>query len=207
MGDEQWRSVVGYEGLYEVSNLGRVRSVPRLACCGYRVDGSPHYRQTSAKIMSQKETVGGYMLTPLYKEGHKRKLVHRLVLEAFVGPCPPGMEACHADGNPKNNALTNLRWDTPKSNAADRIRHGTSGIGESNPRCLLKAWQVSFIRAVDDKSKGFAKRMSEMFSVGVRTINAVRWGESWPSVTAGCYAHTSEFQQALAIYRGMKVAA
>lgn len=53
------------------------------------------------------------------------RLVHRLVLEAFVGPCPEGMEGCHGDGDPTNNSLGNLRWDTATSNQLDKVRHGT----------------------------------------------------------------------------------
>jgi len=52
------------------------------------------------------------------------KLVHRLVLEAFAGPCPDGMEACHGDGDPTNNRRLNLRWDTRSSNQLDTVRHG-----------------------------------------------------------------------------------
>lgn len=51
--------------------------------------------------------------------------LHRLILEAFVGPCPDGMEGCHNDGDPENNAISNLRWDTPFNNTADKNRHGT----------------------------------------------------------------------------------
>lgn len=50
--------------------------------------------------------------------------VHRLVLKAFVGPCPKGQWAAHNDGNTENNSLTNLRWDTPANNCADKKRHG-----------------------------------------------------------------------------------
>jgi hypothetical protein len=55
---------------------------------------------------------------------HIRRRVHQLVLDAFVGPCPIGFEACHADGVRRNNALSNLRWDTPENNWLDRKRHG-----------------------------------------------------------------------------------
>lgn len=53
-----------------------------------------------------------------------RCAVHVLVLEEFVGLCPPGMESCHGDGDTQNNWLTNLRWDTPTNNNADKIKHG-----------------------------------------------------------------------------------
>jgi hypothetical protein len=56
--------------------------------------------------------------------------VHCLVLESFVGPCPPGLECCHNDGNPANNFRYNLRWDTHESNVQDRFRHGTIVRGE-----------------------------------------------------------------------------
>lgn len=60
---------------------------------------------------------------------------HRLVLQAFVGPCPEGMEACHNNGNPADNRLENLRWDTPSSNALDKVKHGTAkhGTACNNP--------------------------------------------------------------------------
>lgn len=56
----------------------------------------------------------------------KMKLVHRLVAEAFLGSCPPGMEACHNNGNPSDNRLSNIRWDTHKNNEDDKRRHGTN---------------------------------------------------------------------------------
>lgn len=68
-----------------------------------------------------------YIEVTLYNNGQpKNFLVHRLVLEMFVGPCPEGMECCHFDGNKMNNHLSNLRWDTPLANTADQIRHGTA---------------------------------------------------------------------------------
>lgn len=54
----------------------------------------------------------------------KNKYIHRLVLEAFVGPCPDGMEALHSDGNKTNNNVDNLRWGTPSENNRDIVKHG-----------------------------------------------------------------------------------
>jgi hypothetical protein len=73
-------------------------------------------------------------------------LVHRLVLETFVGSCPEGMEGCHGDGDKTNNALLNLRWDTPKSNTCDRIRHGTKLVGEMVPGAKLSSEFVITVR-------------------------------------------------------------
>lgn len=80
--------------------------------------------------------------------GGKLTLVHRLVLEAFVGPCPEGMQACHNDGNPSNNCLHNLRWDTAKSNHADKVSHGTMPRGRTHPANKLTEAQVHEIRTL-----------------------------------------------------------
>lgn len=72
----------------------------------------------------------------------RSEAVHRLILEAFVGPCPIGMEACHNDGNKDNNVPSNLRWDTSKNNHADRHGHGTGQIGERSPNAKLNEVEV-----------------------------------------------------------------
>lgn len=74
------------------------------------------------------------------------RFVHRLVLEAFIGPCPEGMQCCHFDGDPQNNNLDNLRWDTPEGNAADSIRHGTNA-GERNGMAKIDKAKVIQIRS------------------------------------------------------------
>ena len=118
---EIWKPVVGYEGHYEVSNLGRVRSLDRVVI---RSNGRRH--RNRGRVLSQVLNEHGYPTTSLSRSGKSRRsLTHRLVLTAFVGPCPPDMEGCHNDGNPANPNLTNLRWDTKINNAADRKRHGT----------------------------------------------------------------------------------
>jgi hypothetical protein len=71
-------------------------------------------------------TERGYPRVGLTIDGKlKFFLVHRLFLEVFIGPCPPGMECLHRDGDSSNCSLSNLRWGTPKENVADSIRHGT----------------------------------------------------------------------------------
>jgi len=105
---ELWKPVLGLEGKYEVSDRGRVRS-------RYRV------RRTHANGE-------GYLQATLpFSTGPRSVGVHRLVLEAFVGPCPEGKQAAHLDGNPGNNRVENLVWATPGENARHKIRHGTVG--------------------------------------------------------------------------------
>lgn len=119
---EEWRPVVGYEGLYEVSNLGRVRGLDRIIA-----NNRPGTTRTwRGRILRQTIRDTGHRTLHLARDGHPRaRGVHCLVLEAFVGPCPPGMEACHNNGIPNDNRLTNLRWDTRLANMLDRITHGT----------------------------------------------------------------------------------
>lgn len=115
---EQWRPVPGWEGKYEVSSDGRVMSLSRFTSTG--------------------QPVGGFALTPrLNKYGHlnvglhlngkaSNQYIHRLVMLAFVGPCPDGQEVLHRDGIPTNNRLDNLSYGTRSQNVQDTLRHGTN---------------------------------------------------------------------------------
>ena len=104
-------SIAGYEGLYEVSDAGRIRSKRR--------SGS------SGGVLRPMVRPDGRMRVALSKNGVVTDfLLHRVVLEAFRGPCPEGMEACHSDDDPSNNNLSNLRWDTHANNVNDRRRNG-----------------------------------------------------------------------------------
>lgn len=77
----------------------------------------------------------------------RRVYVHRLVLEVFIGPCPENMEACHfPDNNTTNNRLENLRWDTPKSNGQDQIKHGVTNHGRKHHLSLFTDDAVKQIR-------------------------------------------------------------
>lgn len=113
---EIWKPVPGYER-YEASNLGQVRSVARLTSNGRR-------RQTH--ILKPYTLSNGYMQVGIYAQPDRKRgmCVHRLVLMAFKGMPGEGLEGCHNDGNPANNRLENLRWDTRSANMADKLRHG-----------------------------------------------------------------------------------
>ncbi|WP_442972456.1 NUMOD4 motif-containing HNH endonuclease [Rhodococcus sp. BH5] len=114
----QWRAVVGYEGIYEVSDLGEVRSVSRTDARGHRRTGRLRVAYPSVS--------SGHLTVTLYKRGRRStKFVHRLVIEAFTGPRPDGMEACHNNGVRTDNRASNLRWDTRSANQRDAVAHGT----------------------------------------------------------------------------------
>ena len=107
-----WRSIPGYEGFYEASSEGEIRSLPR--------------EKTKGLVLSQRTHKNGRQHVSLSRDGLvKTHLVHRLVLAAFEGECPPGFEACHNDGDPGNNRIENLRYDTRSSNAKDAVQHRT----------------------------------------------------------------------------------
>lgn len=123
---EEWRAVVGFEGSYEVLNLGRVRSLDRIMLV----------KHPSVMLVERKRR--GQLLRPgTLKSGHqfvvlgKRRgaCVHTLVLTTFTGPAPEGMECCHNDGEPGHNAHSNLRWDTRANNIIDDFRSGVRKRG------------------------------------------------------------------------------
>lgn len=117
---EYFVPVVGHEDSYQVGNLGTVRSVDRPKRMWHGgTTTSP------GRVLVPEAGKRGHLRVVLYRSGiRQRVLVHRIVLEAFVGPCPPLMEGCHGDGDAGNNRLSNLRWDTKPANMADSIRHG-----------------------------------------------------------------------------------
>jgi len=117
--DEEWRPIPEWEGIYQVSNQGRVRSLDRIVLVG----------NTHRKLPSRprKFTVlpKGYRQIQLHIDGTvKALLVHRLVLTVFHGPPPPGLEACHINGDTSDNRIENLMWDTHAANISDAVRAG-----------------------------------------------------------------------------------
>lgn len=114
--DEQWASVPGYEGLYEVSDQGRVRSLPRQTRAGYR----------GGTVLKPGLGTDGYLLVVFSKEGKtKIQKVHQLVMRAFVGDQPDSWQVAHGNGQKQDNRLTNLSYKTRSGNMLDSVQHGT----------------------------------------------------------------------------------
>ncbi len=138
---ERWAPVFGYEGFYDVSTLGRVRSIMRTVQIGSNL------RTARGGPVSPILGSRGYYVVNLTANGKRRQLfLHKLVLEAFVSRRPDGMEACHNDGNRLNCSLENLRWDTRSGNHKDKRKHGTWQVGEKANNSKLTEEVVIEIR-------------------------------------------------------------
>lgn len=123
---ERWLPVPGYEGFYEVSDHGRIRSLPRKTITGMR----------GGQILQPWTRKDAHLMVAMsVRNSQKSYLLHRLIALAFIGPPPsPAHEVCHNDGDPANNVPGNLRWGTRSDNVFDSVRHGTN-YWTSRTRC------------------------------------------------------------------------
>lgn len=118
---ETWKPIPGTSGIYEASSLGRVRSVDRLET---QNNGRKYRRK--GRVLSAHTIKAGYLqVAPMVEGKPFERLVHRLVLAAFTGHFPHGMQVCHNNGDPTDNRIENLRWGTYSDNVYDRVLHGT----------------------------------------------------------------------------------
>lgn len=142
--------------------------------------GGCHRIGTSWKKLKPRFSSHGYLFVTLCHEGKHRTVdVSTIVLEAFVGPRPEGMEACHTnDRTPTNCRADNLRWDTHHANILDKKRHGTHNDGEKNPAAKLTAQIVIEIRtrvAAGEKQRHVAASLG----LDYRHINDIVRRRSW----------------------------
>lgn len=171
MSDETWKPV-GFAPRYEVSNLGRIRSL--------RADGS-------VRLNVLTKWRDGHMVINVYVgEGASRRRlftsVHRLVAVAFLGPAPEGKnQVCHIDGDPANNNVANLKWGSPAENTADRVRHGRSFTGDRKVVQRLTeadAIRVHQLRRDGLKLHEIAKELGICYSHVSAIIGGRRWSSS-----------------------------
>lgn len=128
---EIWKPIPGWEGLYEASDHGRVRSLPRRVSGG---NGSTAIR--GGRVLKQAIVGDGYLKVTLSRgPSITNARVHRLILAAFRGAQPPSVHGRHADGDPANNMLTNLSWGTPLENYRDKERLGTNRYALNRGHC------------------------------------------------------------------------
>jgi hypothetical protein len=129
---EQWKDVIGWEGYYQISNLGNVKSLKRK---GVTYFGERDYAGHNVNPI---KCSNGYMAVNLTKQGlRQQKHIHVLVLEAFIGQRPLKYDACHNNGIKADCRLDNLRWDTRSNNHKDKIAHGTYQVGDKANRTKI----------------------------------------------------------------------
>jgi hypothetical protein len=164
---EEWRPVVGYEGHYEVSDLGGVRSIRNN-------HGNPRCRPLKLSISHD-----GYHRVQLSKgRVFKKFKVHVLVLEAFVGPRPEGMLGCHNDDDGLNNDLGNLRWDTPRGNYDDIVKRDARK-GTRHSQCTITEDVARKIKtAAKDKTR-WANDIAKEFGTTKDVVLNIRRSKTW----------------------------
>ena len=164
------KPVRGYSG-YFVSNYGEMYS---------KWEGGGNNRRIGECLNRLKCAYSDGRVQVNLSKNKKRisKRVHRIVLEAFVGPCPEGMEACHfPDRDTRNNRLDNLRWDTKASNHRDRVVHGTDNTGEKNGSAKLTWEKVAKIRA--ERASTTYRVLAEKYNVSLSAIQQVCERKTW----------------------------
>jgi hypothetical protein len=179
---EKWRDIPGYEGAYQASNLGRVRSLPR-EVPRFSKDGAiKALVRYKGKVLSSWAKDCGHHNVLL--GANNTQLVHRLVLLAFVGPPEPGQECRHLNGNPADNRLENLTWGSRLENRADISKHarlygrrqGSTWLSEDVIRAIKRDLQLP-----DRPSQ---KVLARKYGVHYNTINNINRGftHKWVSI-------------------------
>lgn len=167
MAKEVWKKIPKYKS-YEVSNLGRVRSVSRWvgACASHKSCAYESFRL--GKVLKPgRNTKFGHVTVSL---GRRNSInVHRLVLLAFVGPCPKGKEVLHKNGIASDNRLVNLRYGTRSENNIDISKMGRRKLNEKKVKEIKKA----------NPTEWNALRLSKRFKVARSTIYQVWHGNNW----------------------------
>ena len=174
---EVWRDVCGFDGYYEVSNLGRIRSLRRR---GETPTGGVRFY--GGQVLRPVKLNNGYMIVSLSARNKvKQLLVHRVVAGSFLGSAPTQEhEIAHADGSRTNNAAQNLRWVTSLENAADRNQHGRTARGEGNGAAKLNE---NIVRRILRSRLGCITA-ARLFGVSKSTIKRIRSGKQWAHVSS-----------------------
>lgn len=170
--------VPGWPG-YHVSEDGEVwsecRTGPRRTSQNPRLVNRPEPPKVWRRLKTRVNWAGYVM----FSVGRKTTGVHRLVLLAFIGPCPDGMEARHLDGNRSNNVLGNLKWGTKRENEDDKIAHGTVHVGERHPGVKLSEAEVREIRALYAGGGWTHKSLGSRFRVTESCVQRILKGRTW----------------------------
>lgn len=174
---ECWADIPGYAGLYQASDLGRVKSLSRPTPCSR---GSRVIRERILRF--QLGGTVGYPTVVIYKKGAPKTFaIHKLVMLAFVGPPPRGMEVCHWNGDPLDCALTNLRYATRKENRTDGLRLGEIPLGSNRASSKLTEADVSRLRDLVRKGERRIE-VARIYGVSPMTIGKIVRRETWKHI-------------------------
>lgn len=171
----EYRLIEGYPG-YRVGSDGTVWS-----CKNGRRGYLETWRPLNLNVMIR----GGYREVTLSRSQPaqtRRIKVHRLVLEVFVGAAPAGFDGCHNNGDRADNSLSNLRWDTRRSNCDDTRKHGRVLLGEKTNSAKLTADDVRAIRALREQGHSL-NSIGRRFGVGGVTVLRIARRDTWAHVT------------------------
>lgn len=174
---ENWKPIKGYEGIYEVSDLGRIRSLPRTRSFIDR-RGNDTVARVDGRILRPQKCSNGYMRLILSKDGvHEQVLIHRIVASAFCERPAGKNEVNHKDENKANNIASNLEW-------CDRKYNTTYGslkncyAGEKNPRAKLTSKDVKQIKARRSNGEGLQTIASD-YGISVYHVSNICRGKRW----------------------------
>jgi hypothetical protein len=167
---EEWRPVVGHEDTYSVSNRGRVR----------RERSGQGVRRSTPYLLSLNRGPRGRVQVVLHRNGVETpRLVHRLVAEAFIGPCPEGHEVNHLDGNPRNNSLANIEYCTGAENHAHAVTNGLKSRGERHPTARLTERDVLAIRKALDSGDKNRAQLAREYGVSHNSLTDIYRRRTW----------------------------
>lgn len=174
--EEIWKSISLYEGQYEVSNKGRIRSL------------MTNHGVSYIKILALYKEKKGYPTVKLHKKDiGKTFRIHNLVLQSFVGPRPKGYCCRHLDGNKENNNLNNLKWGTYRENWEDKVLHGTNTkpkgkLGSSSYNAKLNEKIVKIIKYLLKYDCFKRKEIAQIFDISTSVIQHIAKNRSWKHV-------------------------
>ena len=166
------RVIDGFNGFYQVDNLGEVFSL--------RIVGRRKNQLGPLRKLKQGAHPFGHKIVSLWKNNKGKSFyVHRLVLEAFIGKCPKGMECRHLDNHPANNKLDNIEWASVSVNQKDRVKFKSSNRGSQCGSSKLTNNKVISIRKKYSSKKWTYQNLADKYNVKVSTISDIIKKRTW----------------------------
>ena len=167
---EVWKEIPGYEGKYQASTEGRIKSMSRLVA-GKSRTGTVFSRRVPERILKAARYCKAGHLSVVLGHGENGIPVHRLIARTFLGECPLGFEVLHINGDPTDNRVLNLRYDTRTQNILDVYLQG-------------KAWRKLTIEDVHAIRCGLAagltgRKLAQLYGVSEQTISQIKRGGSF----------------------------